>query len=96
MEPARTPRDLGCNALRSATDLPDSTTCCIFLAGIRLETELPAMAIKPCKDCGEQVSSRADECPHCGRWMIFGRLEYLFGINLLIFLLLVFFVLQRD
>ena len=54
------------------------------------------MAMKPCKDCGEQVSSRADECPHCGRWMIFGRLEYLFGINLLIFLLLVFFVLQRD
>lgn len=24
------------------------------------------MAIRPCKECGQQVSSKADHCPHCG------------------------------
>ena len=53
------------------------------------------MAMKPCKDCGEQVSSRADECPHCGRWMLIGRLDWFFGTPLLIGILLLFFTLQR-
>lgn len=24
------------------------------------------MALKSCRDCGEQVSSRSDKCPKCG------------------------------
>ena len=53
------------------------------------------MAMKPCKDCGEQVSSRADECPRCGRWMIFGRWYSFFGTEMLILMLLLYFGLQR-
>ena len=53
------------------------------------------MAMKPCKDCGEQVSSRADECPHCGRWMLWGRLDYFFGTQFLIIILVIFFSLQH-
>ena len=49
------------------------------------------MAMKPCKDCGEQVSSRADECPHCGRWMLWGRLDELLGMPLLLIILMFFF-----
>jgi predicted amidophosphoribosyltransferase len=25
------------------------------------------MALKTCRDCGNEVSSAADTCPHCGR-----------------------------
>lgn len=24
------------------------------------------MAMKPCRECGEQVSTQAKACPHCG------------------------------
>jgi RNA polymerase subunit RPABC4/transcription elongation factor Spt4 len=24
------------------------------------------MALKPCKECGEMVSTKAETCPHCG------------------------------
>ena len=49
------------------------------------------MALKPCRDCGEQVSSRADYCRHCGRWMVWGRLDEIIGLPLLLLLLLNFF-----
>ncbi len=51
------------------------------------------MALEPCQDCGEQVGERADECPNCGRKLLFGRLDQLFGVQgiLLVFLLYFFF-----
>ena len=49
------------------------------------------MALKPCRDCGEQVSSRADYCRHCGRWMLWGRLDELSGVMMLLVILMVFF-----
>jgi hypothetical protein len=49
------------------------------------------MALKPCRECGEQVSSRADYCRHCGRWMVWGRLDELSGVPLLLLLLMYYF-----
>lgn len=49
------------------------------------------MAMTTCKDCNEPVSSRADECRHCGRWMLWGRLDDLLGLPLLCVVLIVFF-----
>ena len=33
------------------------------------------MALIPCRDCREQVSSHADYCRHCGRFMLWGKLD---------------------
>ena len=49
------------------------------------------MALTTCKDCGEQVSSRADQCRHCGRWMLWGRLDEALGLPLLLVVLMFFF-----
>ena len=94
MEPARVP-DLGRNALRSATDLSDSTICCTFLPRIEFEGELLAMAMKPCKDCGEQASSRADECLHCGRMTFLGWLDYVSNSVLLLLLLYAYYAVRE-
>lgn len=50
------------------------------------------MALTTCKDCGEPVSSRADECRHCGRWMPWGRLDEAVGMPLLLAILMFFFM----
>ena len=39
------------------------------------------MAMQRCDDCGNQVSSRADECPQCGRKMLVGRLHEFIGVQ---------------
>ncbi len=49
------------------------------------------MALKTCKDCGEPVSSRADECRHCGRLMAWGSWDEYFGMPLLLVILMIFF-----
>ena len=49
------------------------------------------MALISCKDCGEQVSSSADHCRHCGRFMLWGRLEEV-SYQMLVVLVAVFFV----
>lgn len=49
------------------------------------------MALTTCKDCGEPVSSRADECRHCGRVMLWGGVDDFLGMPLLLAILLIFF-----
>ena len=49
------------------------------------------MAMTTCKDCGEPVSSRADECRRCGREMPWGRWDRSFGMWLLLLILMIFF-----
>jgi hypothetical protein len=49
------------------------------------------MALTTCKDCGEPVSSRADECRHCGRLMRWGTLDEAVGMPLLLAILMLFF-----
>lgn len=53
------------------------------------------MAMKPCKDCGEQVSSRADECPHCGRLTGLGRLDYFTNGYVLLLLLFAYYSVRK-
>lgn len=52
------------------------------------------MALTTCKDCGEPVSSRADECRHCGRLMLWGGVDGFLGVQLLLIILLTFFSLH--
>ncbi len=51
------------------------------------------MAMQHCDDCGRQISTRADECPQCGRMMFVGRINELIGVQglsvVLLFYLLV-------
>ena len=49
------------------------------------------MALTKCKDCGEPVSSRADECRHCGRVMLWGGVDGFLGMPLLLAILMGFF-----
>lgn len=52
------------------------------------------MALTTCKDCGEPVSSRADECRHCGRLMLWGGVDNFLGMPLLLAILMTFFSLH--
>lgn len=49
------------------------------------------MAMKPCKDCGESMSSLADECRHCGRTTNLGRLDHFASSGALLLLLFAYF-----
>jgi hypothetical protein len=49
------------------------------------------MAIEPCKDCGEPMSSRGDECRSCGRMTGLGRLDYFSGTYFLLMILFLYF-----
>ena len=49
------------------------------------------MALTTCKDCDEPVSSRADQCRHCGREMPWGRWDKGFDVPLLLIILWIFF-----
>lgn len=49
------------------------------------------MALTRCEDCGEPVSSRADQCRHCGREMPWGRWDKAFGMLALLIILNIFF-----
>ena len=31
------------------------------------------MSLKPCKECGAQVSTKADNCPNCGAPILAGK-----------------------
>ena len=53
------------------------------------------MAMEKCEDCGNQVSSRADECPHCGRMLVVGRMHEFIGVQGLPIVLVVYFFLTR-
>lgn len=47
------------------------------------------MIKKPCKGCGEPVSSLAEKCMRCGTLTALGQVDQLFGIEvfLIVFLL---------
>ena len=50
------------------------------------------MALKPCKECGQEVSSQAKRCPHCGAKLkigIMGKMAIAIGILFLLILLIV-------
>jgi hypothetical protein len=34
------------------------------------------MALKPCKECGQQISTEAKTCPHCGKANPTGKLSF--------------------
>ncbi|MEZ9525732.1 hypothetical protein [Enterovibrio norvegicus] len=53
------------------------------------------MALKPCKECNEQISSDVAQCPHCGSDTPMGKFEaivkggpvlVLFGVILYVWL----------
>jgi hypothetical protein len=50
------------------------------------------MAMIPCKDCGEQMSSLADKCRHCGRPTRLGGWDQFFGSDSLLLILLAYFM----
>lgn len=50
------------------------------------------MAMQHCDDCGRQISSRADECPQCGRTMFVGRINELIGVQGLSVVFLLYFL----
>jgi len=56
------------------------------------------VAVKPCRECGREVSTSADACPGCGTpWpanpqtAAWGLIFGIFWIALLVFLVVVFF-----
>ncbi len=53
------------------------------------------MAMQHCDDCGRQISSRADECPQCGRKMFVGRMHETVGVQGILLVLLLYFVFGR-
>ena len=51
------------------------------------------MSLIACKDCGQQVSSKAPGCPHCGRPF---RRRFPVGVIIrLLFLLFAFYMISR-
>ena len=53
------------------------------------------MALQHCDDCGRQISSRADECPQCGRTMFVGRMHEIIGVQGILLVLVSYFVFGR-
>ncbi len=53
------------------------------------------MAMQHCDDCGRQISSRADECPQCGRTMFVGRMHEFIGVQGILLVLVSYFVFCR-
>lgn len=50
------------------------------------------MAMQHCPDCNRLISTRADECPQCGRMMFVGRISELIGVQGLSVVLLLYFL----
>ena len=49
------------------------------------------MAMQRCDDCGRPISSRADECPQCGRTMFVGRMHEIIGVQGILIVLALYF-----
>ncbi len=47
------------------------------------------MALKTCRECGKEISSRADKCPHCG----YRRSRVLTGCLLIVLPLVIVYLL---
>ena len=50
------------------------------------------MAMQHCPDCNRSISTRADECPQCGRMMFVGRINELIGVLGLSVVFLLYFL----
>lgn len=53
------------------------------------------MAMQHCPDCNRPISSRADECPQCGRTMFVGRMHEFIGVQGILLVLVSYFVFGR-
>ena len=50
------------------------------------------MAMQHCPDCNRWISTRADECPQCGRVMPVGRMHELVGVQGLSIVFVLYFL----